>query len=553
MDTHLPQDSTTSATPKRLVLPLRTALQQKEGVAQWDAVTERAREVARNRQTVVKYVLTLTDCDITQNRAIALLLERFDHGLIDGGTRLAMSMAAKKGRAKPERSAISEWVKRYKTLGRDGLLPGHKGKVAKPQDWWPLALHHYNLPSKPDASVVHRLLVEEHRFEVSYDQVLGYLRSLPAQFGKNGAARLGKNLHRLKEKPYKTRTTRHLKPGDLWAADGYCADIYLAHPLTGDIWRPELTVAIDVRSRYPVCWRADEHEGTVAVQNMWAEAMTRWDHLPLELYVDNGSGHKNKLMSDELTGFYARAGVSVIHAIPGNPHGKGWIERFFRTVRDDFLKVWRPQFYCGDDMAAEVLNKTYRDVAAGRLALPSYAEFAEAFNAWIARYVQRPHTEEPSISIADMWAELVPVNPCQSLAELKRQAVLLTVNRGRIKHKNRVYGHADLYAFNGQKLMLEYDLLDDRVAVIRTQDGRLVCDAHLLVTMDVRDPNRLEEKRRKRLEGQIKRGEKKLDEQKARAGLLIDADAVVDGTDALTQTQATSLLEPIEIDLLTFE
>ena len=125
------------------------------------------------------------------------------------------------------------------------------------------------------------------------------------------------------------------------AADGYCADVYLAHPLTGGLWRPELTVCIDVRSGFVPWWRADEHEGTYAVQNMWAECFAKWNHVPPFLYVDNGSGHKNRLMSDDMTGFYARAGIQqIIHAIPGNPHGKGWLERFFRSMRDDFLKLW---------------------------------------------------------------------------------------------------------------------------------------------------------------------------------------------------------------------
>ena len=530
-------------TAKPVVMPLRSSLTL-PGKDPWEAASFRARETATHRLKLVAWVKEFVDIGLlTQNNAIALLVERFDSGALDVGLHTAMVATAKKDRPRPGEKTIAQWCKAYKDAGHDkvGLLPGHRGFVRKPADWWALALELYNQPSNTGVSAVHRALCEVHGFDVSYDQVLGYLRSLPSKFGKNGVARMGKNLHRLKEMPFKSRTTRHLKPGDLWAADGYCADVYLAHPVTGGIWRPELTVSIDVRSRYPVCWRADEHEGTYAVQNMWAEAIARWDHLPLELYVDNGSGHKNRLMSDELTGFYARVGVSVIHAIPGNPHGKGWIERFFRTVRDDFLKMWKPHLYCGDDMAPEALNRTVREVKAGRLQLPSLAEFAEAFNAWIARYVNRPHPEEPNMTIAQVWSALESVSPEMSLAELKRQAVLLTVSRGRMTHGKRIYGHADLYAFNGQKLILEYDLADDRIAVIRTLEGSWVCDASLIAAIDVRDPNRLEEKRRQRAENQVKRGERKLSEQKARAGLVIDADAVADG--AVLEGTATRLLD----------
>lgn len=531
MEITLPCATRRPAKAMPLVMPLRSALTL-PGKDPWDAASKSARIAANHRLKLVLWVKEFVDIGLlTQNKALALLVERFDSGVLDVGLHAAMTAVAKKNRARPGEKTIAQWCKDYKEAGynKAGLLPGHRGNVRKPEDWWPVALELYNQPSNNSVSSVHRELCEVHGFDVGYDQVLGYLRSLPAKYGKNGVARMGENLHRLKEKPFISRTTRNLKPGDLWAADGYKADVYLAHPVTGGIWRPELTVAIDVRSRYPVNWRADEHEGTVAVQNMWAEAIARWDHLPLEFYVDNGSGHKNRLMSDELTGFYARIGVSVIHAIPGNPHGKGWIERFFRTVRDDFLKMWKPHLYCGADMAPEALNRTYREATAGRLALPSLAEFSAAFNAWIARYVNRPHPEEPNLTIAQVWAGLAPVSSCMSLVELERQAVLLTVSRGRITHGPRVYGHADLYAFNGQKLVLEYDVSDDRVAVIRTPDGALVCNANLVVAMDVRDPNRLEEKRRQRTENQIKRGERKLAEMKDRAGRVIDADAIADG------------------------
>lgn len=360
--------------------------------------------------------------------------------------------------------------------------------------------------------------------------------------GRNSPARIGKNLYKLTEKAYIKRSTENALPGDVYVADGYRADVYLAHPVTGDIWRPELTVAMDMRSRYPVHWRADEHEGTYAVQNMWAECFAKWNHVPPFLYVDNGSGHKNRLMSDDMIGFYARAGIQqTIHAIPGNPHGKGWIERFFRSMKDDFLKLWHPELYCGDDMAPEALNRTVADVKAGRLQLPSLREFADAFNAWIERYTQRPHPEDKRVTRAELWSRLVPIPPAGNVTELKRQAVLLTVSRAMVRHGNkRIYKHPELHAFNGQKLMLEYDLMDNAVGVIRTPDGRWICDAHLVSEIDAIAPTRLEEKRQARVEDAIKRLERKMDEQKARAGLVIDADAVADG--AVIEGQSTRLL-----------
>jgi len=517
----------------------------------WREATERARQVATWRETVVAYVRSMTDAGVSQNNAVSLLLERGEAGQLSAHFANALTGSAKAGRVAPSRSAICEWCALHREGGVTALLPDHKGRVVEAAGWWGPALEYFNQPSKPDMSAVHRRLYEVDGFAVTYEQVRSYLTGVPAMYGRNSPARIGKNLYRLTEKAFIKRTTQNALPGDVYVADGYRVDVYLAHPLTADIWRAELTVAIDMRSTVCVHWRADDHEGTYAVQNMWAECFARHNHVPPFLYVDNGSGYKNKLMSDELTGFYARAGIQqIIHAIPGNPHGKGWVERFFRNMKDDFLKLWKPQFYCGDDMADEALNHTVREIKAGRLMLPSLAEFTDAFNAWLIRYHQRPHPEDKSVTRAELWAGLAPIPPHASVLELKRQAATLGVRRARITHQKRIYTHPDLHAFNGKDAVLEYDLMDDRIGVVRTLEGRWICDAHLVSAIDAIAPNRLEEKRQNRAADAVKRLEKKIDEQKARAGLVIDAEAVAVGAMQTLPGSAVQIeANELELDL----
>ncbi|WP_245209084.1 integrase catalytic domain-containing protein, partial [Ralstonia solanacearum] len=245
------------------------------------------------RETVVAYVRAMTEDGVTQNNAVALLLERGEAGSLPSHFAMALAGAAKAGRKTPSRSAICEWCAQYREGGATALLPDHKGRVVEAAGWWGPALEYFNAPGKPDMAAVHRRLAEVDGFAVSYDQVRNYLTGVPAMLGRNSPARIGRNLYRLTEKAYIRRSTENALPGDVYVADGYRADVYLAHPVTGDIWRPELTVAIDMRSRFPVGWRADEHEGTYAVQNMWAECFARWNHVPPMLYIDNGSGYKN--------------------------------------------------------------------------------------------------------------------------------------------------------------------------------------------------------------------------------------------------------------------
>jgi len=59
--------------------------------------------------------------------------------------------------------------------------------------------------------------------------------------------------------------------------------------------------------------------------------------LARKLYVDNGSAFR----SHHLEQVTASLGIALIHARPYKPQGKGKIERWFKTVRSDFLSGFR--------------------------------------------------------------------------------------------------------------------------------------------------------------------------------------------------------------------
>lgn len=521
----------------------RSALLQTRTATTAQKASNSAREKSMHRDIVLNYVtelMAVTHAPLTT--AVELLLQRAQDRALPAHIYGALKACAVGKSEYPSRSSLCLWHKNRREGGIDALIPQHKGKVRQTTGWEARAIELYQQPSKPNMSSVYRILTEVENYECSYAQVTHYLNSLPAQLGRNSQYRLGKNLHRLTQKSYVQRTTQTMRVGDVYVADGYRADVYLAHPLTGDIFRPELTVAMDLRSRFIVGWRLDEHEGSFAVQSMWAETFARHNHVPPLLYIDNGSGYRNSFVDDETTGFYARAGVSqIIHSIPGNPHGKGWIERFFRIMKEDFLKNWQPAYYCGDDMADEVRNKVVRDLKANRIVLPSVKQFADAFNAWLDRHHARPHPEDNTTTPAKLWSQLDPIPPAISVLELKRRVIKLTVRRASIKHKKLSYRHPDLMAFNGQKVTLEYDFMDNHIAIVRTLDGVWICDAQLVTEKDAIPVSRLEEQRQIRVEQATKRLEKKIAEQTARAGRVIDANSIVDDVVALTDQRASEL------------
>ncbi len=107
-------------------------------------------------------------------------------------------------------------------------------------------------------------------------------------------------------------------------------------------------------------------------------------------YVDNGSAYVDAWLLRAC----AKLGIRLIHATPHRPQGKGKIERFFRTVRDQFL-VEVP-----DTSAADLAERGLSG-AAGLL------ELNALFTAWVESvYHHQVHSETGQTPLArwnDGW------------------------------------------------------------------------------------------------------------------------------------------------------
>lgn len=89
-------------------------------------------------------------------------------------------------------------------------------------------------------------------------------------------------------------------------------------------------------------------ENTAALLPVLEQAVRRRG-IPKRLYVDNGAAFRSK----HLSLVCAKLGITLIHARPHQPAGKGKQERFFRTVRMRLL----PTLGEGDLASLEALNR----------------------------------------------------------------------------------------------------------------------------------------------------------------------------------------------------
>ena len=135
-------------------------------------------------------------------------------------------------------------------------------------------------------------------------------------------------------------------------------------------------------------------ESTVAFMPQLLQAILRRG-IPKRLYVDNGSAFR----SQHLQLVCAKLGITLIHARPYQPQGKGKQERWFRTVRMQFL----PTLGASDTANLAALNTRLWGWVEGE-------------------YHRTPHRGLQGLTPMDAWAErgahVKSVSDCPDLPDL---------------------------------------------------------------------------------------------------------------------------------------
>ena len=89
---------------------------------------------------------------------------------------------------------------------------------------------------------------------------------------------------------------------------------------------------IDDHSRLLVDYQCVYHDDSARFMTLLRHAIAT-HAIPSTLYVDNGAA----FIDEALLRTCARLGIRVVHSTPGEPEGRGKIERMFKTVREQFL------------------------------------------------------------------------------------------------------------------------------------------------------------------------------------------------------------------------
>jgi len=344
---------------------------------------------------------------------------------------------------------IRDWLKKYRQGGFDALLPKRRSDRGKPRKL-PREVSDLLLATKeedPDLTVP--LVIKKVR---ESGQVPDEIR-MPQSTVYKLLAR--NRLMRKKNEP----ANDHRRFSYQYAGDLFMSDVMHGPAVrdSGSRKRKTYLIAFIDDATRVIPYAAFAHsESTAAFMPVFKQAVMRRG-IPQRLFVDNGSAFR----SQHLTLVCAKLGITLIHSRPYFPQGKGKIERWFRTVRLQFL----PALTDKDKNSLEAINRALWAYIETEYHRASHRILGESpLDHW-ARTGERVRYPEPWVDLDDLF-----------LFETKRK-----VMRDRTVSLNGMVYEVDS-ALVGETVTLRYDPGNqgDRVEVCHK--GRHVQHAQILDT-----------------------------------------------------------------------
>lgn len=494
------------------------------------------RKSAEARAAIIAEVKRLAGLAGTEKAVQAVIALAANNELPEQLQRLVPVANAKAGSAGTRtlsRRSIYRWMKEGEQ-GFSALAPRVSEGMKVPV-WAPALLSLYQNPQKPslkkcldDLPGVLQVGVKTPSYWAA-QRFMDKMSKLDLERGRMGPREL-KNV-----RAFVRRDTSHMWPGDCYTSDGHAFDAEVSHPRHGRPFRPEITSVLDVATRCCVGWSVDLAESTWAVLDALRNAVETYGINGLH-YVDNGSGQKNALMSDEVVGFMARLRITLTHSLPYNSQARGLEERSHQSIWVRGAKELPT--YIGASMDREAKQSAFKitradikTVGTSSLLMP-WSEFTVWCQVQVDAYNNRPHRGLPKITdaegkrrhqtpkeawdaaIEEGW-EPVMLKPGEA-DDLFRPYKIGKTHRAEVRLFGNIYFNRELEHYHGEQVRIGYDIHDGSKVWVRDLEGRLICIAEFEANKKAYFPqSQIDVANLKRAEGRIKRAEAHIEEAEA--------------------------------------
>jgi putative transposase len=479
-----PEEAPRPTAPHAFISP------QRDGVLA-SRLTDDQRSVMGARVSFIREIERMSQV-VSQQRAIMTLVGLARDGLLS--PYLAERVERANDRKSNDRTlserTLKRWLADYRKHGEVALAPIRRTKDMTMPVWAPLFLKHYQRPQKPSAEAAYAAFRTEYPGAPSIHAVRRYLAKLSPQQREHG--RMG--AHAIKSlKAMNRRTANTLWPNDVWVADGHTFDAEVLNPLTGQIFRPEVTLIIDWGTRRIVGFSVNLAESTIATLDAIRDSVSRCGMYKI-FYVDNGSGFDNAVVYE----VNDRLGGTITHSLPYNSQARGVIERPHKTTLVRLAKTY--DSYIGADMdkdaATRIHRKSRKELNQGiqPTQIPTFEAFFSDLQNALDVYNHNPHRGLPKVRDLDtgLMRHLSPMDSWKSaqadgweplkadadvVTSLVRPQVVRTTNRAEVRIFGGIYFLQDLEEYHGEEVRVAYDFRDASRVWVHTLDGDLIGEA----------------------------------------------------------------------------
>lgn len=464
--------------------------------------------------------------------------------LTDYNAICATAMAKRLSKAGVGKRILHEWCTKADQCSTPterlaALAPQKQGQpviVPTNIEWLADFLAVYCQPKGLPVSEAYRIFVKEYDDKHGtgaaphYDAVRRALAKLPI-WVRETRRLTGSAMRGLRAYVRRDWNADWMRANDMWVGDGHSLKMKARHPQDGSPTTPELTIIMDATSRMIVGWSLAYSESQIAVGDALRHGMQNHG-IPAIYYSDNGGGQKNKTFDTDVTGVFARLGVHHATGIPGNPQGRGIIERQMKEVPKRVAQAFAT--YTGKDADPETVRKMLSDMGAltdavakhkssdeltpkqkrAERMLPSWHELMAEIKAQVEDYnFNRIHSvigttpakKREQLLMKMDEGDFIPLS-AEAARDLFRPSFERTVDRGQVRWDNDFYADPELEFHAGKKVMVFIDQHDPSSVIVRDLDGRWICEAKLDAFAQPAFPKSfVEKKREKSVQAQIKR------------------------------------------------
>ena len=330
-------------------------------------------------------------------------------------------------------STLRRYLKLYQHDGFDALRPTTRIDRHTPRAFPPEVLQKAIALREEQPERTTSMLVEFLKRDPELKDVAATLQGLNAHTLDTHLRQHGKTRRLLEQKPRAYKRFEREHPNSLWQGDAMVGP-----------WLPDPNAPGKKRRAHLFCFLDDHSRLVPYAEFFFDEALPRLERvlkvgilrrgLPKALYVDNGKVYA----AHQFEAACASLGIRKLHTAPYMPESKGKVERYFSTVRLQFM----PEVEASEISTLSDLN--------------------ESFWAWLELiYHQHKHSETEQTPLERFQAGLAEVRRAD--AETLRKAFLWREMR-KVRRDGRIELQGNSYQvpahLAGRKIELRFDPFD---------------------------------------------------------------------------------------------